>query len=86
MDLRVPRFGVPASFVFGLFDEGDLGIGLDDVDPPLDELFVIVGPVAGQLGDGLAAVPLEPRGLDFAASHLAGQHDLEGTLAELDAQ
>jgi hypothetical protein len=47
LELGIPGFGVPATFIFGLFDESDIFVGLDDLDAVFDELFVVVGPMIG---------------------------------------
>ena len=60
IELGVPGFGVPAAFVFGLFDEGDIGVGFDRFDAALDELFVIVRPFFWEFGDGSAFMAFKP--------------------------
>ena len=47
----VPRFGVPASLVLGLFEQTDEAVAVDQLDAPFDEGAVVGGPVSGQLGD-----------------------------------
>ena len=48
------------------------------------EVAVVVGPVAGELGDRGRAVPLEPGGLSSPCRHLPGHDDLEGPLAQVE--
>ena len=81
--MLVPRLDVPAAFVFGLLDEGDVAVRLHQGDAALDEFAIGLGPVRGQLGDGRGAVTLKPRGLQFTGGQLAGHHDFKGTFAEL---
>ena len=82
----IPRLHVPAAFVFGLLNEGDVAVGLHQGDAALDEFAIGLRPVRGQLGDGLGAVALEPRGLQLAGGQLAGHHDFKGAFAELEGR
>ena len=70
--------------MLGPLDEPDVGVGLDQRDPPLDDVAVVGGPVGRDLGDRRRAVPLEPRRLGLAGRDLAGEDDLERALAERD--
>lgn len=84
--LLVPRLGVPAPFVFGLFNEANVGIAFNAAGTALDEFSIGGGPMRGKYVDGLGAVAGEPSCLHFAGGHTAGEHDLEGTLAEFEAE
>ena len=70
-ELRFPRLGIPAPLVFGLFDQADIGIGLDQLDPPLDQPGDSrrANP-AGSSVIGVDAMPLEPSGLSSPAAIL----------------
>jgi hypothetical protein len=80
----VPRFAGPAPLVLGPLHQGDVAVAPDQVDSALREVAVPPRPVSGQLGDRRRPVAGEPRRLHLACLHLAGQHDLEGPLTELE--
>ena len=82
--LGLPGLLIPAALVLGALDEADVAVPLDQGDAPLHQPPVVLGPVGGDLGDGLGAVALEPGGLQLTRGHLAGHEDLEGALAEID--
>ena len=50
-ELRFPGLGVPAAFVFGLFDEGDVWVGLDDFDSSFDESLISLRPLGVRFGE-----------------------------------
>ena len=53
--LVFPRLGVPTPLVLGPLDQADFLVRLDELDPPLDQLAVGVGPVAG-----ISVIGVEP--------------------------
>ena len=79
-----PARAVPAAFELGALQQGDGFVLLDGVDAALHHGAVVLGPVGGDVGDGGAAVALEPSGLLAASGHAAGEHDFKGALAQGD--
>ena len=80
--LRFPRLGIPAAFVFGLFDQPDVRVAFDKGDPAFDELTVVVGPLGGEFGDRRRAVAVKPGRLHFPRCHLPSEDNLECPLAK----
>ena len=59
LELRFPWLGIPPALVFGPLDECDVGIGLDELDPPRDHRAIPFGPLGRNLGDRGRSMPLE---------------------------
>ena len=81
--LLVPWGPAPPAFVLRLLDQFDEPLFFDELYALGNQLAIPVGPMSGDVGVGDRAVALEPRGFDDSLLHLAGQHDLEGPLAQV---
>ena len=57
---------------------------LDHLDPPRDDVPVILRPLLRDLRHRRRAVPREPLRLDLAARHLPREHDLKGPKTKID--
>ena len=77
---------VPTAFEFGLFDECDVPISGDGVEPTLDDGAVGRWPLVWDVGARRRAVASKPLGLEVAGFDGACHDDFEGALAELDGR
>jgi hypothetical protein len=64
-----------------LLDEADVFVGFDELNAALDELFVVVGPVVGEFGDGGRPMPLKPGNLQFTCCNFTSQNNFKGSLS-----
>ena len=79
----VPRLDVPAPLVLRLLDQSDVGVGFDQLDPPLDEFPILGWPVGREIRNGRRLMALEPGRLELACAIRRARTNLEGALAEL---
>ena len=84
--LLVPRFIIPPTLELWLFDQSDVLIGLDDVDPTFYHLSIAFRPVGRNLCGWLRPVALEPRCLQFSFCHLASHHNLKSSPSEFKSR